>query len=693
MNVINTVLGVLLGYLMSTCYTLVKNYGLAIILFTLLSKVILLPISVWVQKNSIKMVRMQPEINLLKAKYFGDGDRIADEQDRIFKHEKYNPFASIIPLAIQLTLLMGIINVIYHPLDYLLHMDSGLITQLVATAVAITGADPSASTIQLVVVGAIQSGIQLKGVQPEVLSAIQQLDLSFLGFDLTAIPSMTGGMNLWSPVIAGLSSWLLCMAQNRSSVLQSEQSNWNKYGMMAFSVLLSLYLGTFVPIGVAVYWTASNLLAIAQLYMLNAVINPRSYVDYEALESSRKELRELQSIGGKRKLFLHDPNAKRERTDYKRFFSIANKHLVFYSEKSGFYKYFQDVIEYLLEHTNVIIHYVTNDANDAIFEKAAQNPQIKAYYIGIKKIITLMMKMDADMVVMTTPDLQKYHIKRSLVKEDTEYIYMFHGMTSTHLAVREGAYDYFDTILCAGQHQINELRKAEEVYGLPGKNLVPCGYGLMDNLIREYERQQRTEDNVKRILIAPSWQEDNILESCLDELLGQLINKGNIVIVRPHPEFIKRFPQKMQKILDRYGKEFNEYFIVETDFSSNVTIFTADLVITDWSGIAYEFSFSTYKPSLFINTPMKIVNPEYKKIGIEPTDITLRDLVGVSVNLDEMDKLCETIEQLFEDQGTYKNRIKQLRNDYLFNIGYSGEAGGKYIVSQLQQRVSQKMGG
>lgn len=693
MDTINQAISQLLGYAMQLCYLVFKNYGLAILLFTLLSKVILLPVSVWVQKNSIKMVRMQPEINLLKARYFGDGDRIAEEQDKIFKKEKYNPFASIIPLAIQITLLMGIINVIYHPLDYLLHMDSGLIAQLVAAVVAITGADPSASTIQLVVVGAIQSGIQLNGIQPEVLSAIQQLDLSFLGFDLAAIPSMTGGMNLWSPVIAGFSSWLLCMAQNRSSVLQSEQSNWNKYGMMVFSVLLSLYLGTFVPIGVAVYWTASNLLAIAQLYMLNAVINPRSYVDYDALEASRKELRELQSIGGKRKLFSHDPNAKRERTDYKRFFSIANKHLVFYSEKSGFYKYFQDVIEYLLEHTNVIIHYVTNDANDAIFEKAAQNPQIKAYYVGTKKIITLMMKMDADMVVMTTPDLQKYHIKRSLVKEDTEYLYMFHGMTSTHLAVREGAYDHFDTILCVGQHQINELRKTEEIYGLPSKNLVPCGYGLMDNLVREYEKQQRTEDNVKKILIAPSWQEDNILESCLDELLGQLLNKGNIVIVRPHPEFIKRFPQKMQKILDRYGKEFNEYFIVETDFSSNVTIFTADLVITDWSGIAYEFSFSTYKPSLFINTPMKIMNPEYKKIGIEPTDITLRDLVGVSVNLDEMDKLGEAVEQLFEDRGNYQNRIKQLRNDYLFNIGSSGEAGGKYIVSQLQQRVSQKMGG
>ena len=101
-----------LGYVMYFCYYLVHNYGLAIILFTLISKIVLLPVSVWVQKNSIKMVKMQPEINRIKAKHFGDADRIADEQSKIFKREKYNPLASLIPLAVQIILLMGLVEVI-----------------------------------------------------------------------------------------------------------------------------------------------------------------------------------------------------------------------------------------------------------------------------------------------------------------------------------------------------------------------------------------------------------------------------------------------------------------------------------------------------------------------------------------------------------------------------------------------------
>ena len=72
-----------LGYVMYFCYYLVHNYGLAIILFTLISKIVLLPVSVWVQKNSIKMVKMQPEINRIKAKHFGDADRtVQDIQER-----------------------------------------------------------------------------------------------------------------------------------------------------------------------------------------------------------------------------------------------------------------------------------------------------------------------------------------------------------------------------------------------------------------------------------------------------------------------------------------------------------------------------------------------------------------------------------------------------------------------------------
>ena len=171
------------------------------------------------------------------------------------------------------------------------------------------------------------------------LEQVKEFDLMFLGLNLSHTPSIVLGITIAVPVIAGLSSYLLCVAQNKSNVLQAEQSKASQWGMLALSVGLSLYLGFFVPAGIALYWVASNLLAIVQLYALNAVIPPKKYVDYEALEESRKELAALESLGEKKSFFAKDENAKREKEDYKRFFSIRNKHLVFYSERSGFYKY------------------------------------------------------------------------------------------------------------------------------------------------------------------------------------------------------------------------------------------------------------------------------------------------------------------------------------------------------------------
>ncbi|MGN0452478.1 MAG: membrane protein insertase YidC [Ruminococcus sp.] len=694
-----------LGYIMRLCYRFISDYGFAIMAFTLICKIVILPVGIWVHKNGIKIVKLQPAINRIKAKFYGDKERIGEEQNKLYKTEKYNPFASLLPLAIQVILLLGVVAVIYHPFTYIFRTPEPVRIQIEQQTSDITGEELDSSNIQISAINTIkQNPDSFLGIgktaeeQAEIDKAVkmaQNFDIDFFGFDLSATPSRELSDNwvlILAPVIAGFSSWLLCFIQNQINVLQSEQSKANKWGTMIFSVGLSLYLGFFVPAGIALYWVASNLIAILQMLLLNALISPKKYVDYEALEASRQELAAIEKLdGGKKKsIFRKDENAKREKADYKRFFSIANKHLVFYSEKSGFYKYFENIIESLLKNTNIVIHYVTNDPNDAIFKKAEENSRIKAYYIGPKKIITFMMKMDADIVVMTTPDLETYYIKRSYIRKDIEYIYTCHGPSSTIMCTREGAYDHFDTVFCVGKHQVEEIRATEKAYGLPEKTLVPVGFGLLDNLCRMYDAMEKRESEKKQILLAPSWQEDNIMESCLDELIPQLIGKGNKVILRPHPEFIKRYPAKMDAIMNKWQGCDGEDFVFEMDFSSNRTIWESDLLITDWSSIAYEFSLATKKPVLFINTPMKVMNPNYTKTGLTPTDISWRDIVGISVDLDKLDTSAEKVSELLTNSEKYAQQIEDLRTNYIFNLGDSGTAGAKYIYSQIVKRQQEK---
>lgn len=664
---------------MKWCWELLGNYGLAIILFTLCTKIILLPVSVWVHKNSIKMVTIQPDINFIKAKYYGDRDRIAEEETKLYKKIGYSPFASVVPLLLQLLLLSAVVYIVKQPLTSILHI-SGDTVEALARSFGLEESD------QLGVIRMIQSGAETDTSLSAVVSQIKSFDLSFAGFSLGVEPYKTWGIYTLVPVIAGASSLLLCWVQNAINVLQAEQSKLNKYGMTVLSVGISLSLGFFVYSGVALYWVASNLFAIVQQLVLNAVINPKKYVDYSKLEESRAALADIERLGDGKKDVKAKENAKRERADYKRFFKIVNKHFVIYSERSGFYKYYEALISELKKRAkNMTIHYVTSDPDDAIFRLAETDPTIKPYYIGQKKLITLMMRMDADIVAMTTPDLDNYYIKRSLVRKDVEYIYVPHDMMSVHMGFRKAALDHFDTIFCTGEHVAREVRKTEEVYSLPEKTLVKFGYPLEEKLEKAYEDMDKTPHAKREILIGPSWQEDNLLDSCVDTLIEQLMCEENHIIVRPHPEYVKRYPEKIKLLTEKYAGVPDEKLTFELDFTTNKSTYSSDLLITDWSAIAYEFCFSTKKPVLFVNTKMKMENPEWEKLGLTPAEIYLRDKVGVALEKSELDRTKTVADELMSSGEKYKEKITALLHEHLYSYGTNGAEGAKYILRRLAE--------
>ncbi len=331
---------------------------------------------------------------------------------------------------------------------------------------------------------------------------------------------------------------------------------------------------------------------------------------------------------------------------------------------------------------------MTSDYHDRIFQHP--NPRIESYYIGPLALIQFMMRMDADLVAMTTPDLETFHIKRSLVRKDVEYVYIDHGMASFHLMYRKGALDHFDTIFCYGPNNMEEVRETEKLYGLPAKRLVKTGFPLLDSMLKEVRELGEVRNEPRIILIAPSWQKDNILEFCLEETLDPLLDTGYRIIVRPHPEFVKRFPAKIKAIQDRYADQPAERLEIQTDFSSNETVYTADLVITDWSSIAQEFSYATKKPSLFINTPMKILNPEYDRIPLIPLDISLRDQIGISINPDQLDRLPEMVETLFREKDRYGEQIRAVVSHNIFDVGDGARGGGSYIIRRLEIKQEAK---
>ena len=677
MGIIDAI-GYALGWIMSFCFAITKNYGASIIIFTILTKVILFPINLLTQKNSINMVKLMPEENALKIKYIDDKDKLTDERLALYKKYKYNPMLSVIPLLIQIPLVLGLVYVIYRPLTFILRLDHSTVSDLTDKLAGIIGAENITSSHEIEIINYIQNGIMsVSDLLGDTVNRINSLSMTFLGMDLSAVPSFKSDhILLLIPLLSGLSAWLLCEVQNKINVLQITQNKITVVLTTLFMIAFSTYFAFLVPAGVGLYWIFGNLFAIPSMYLLNFVMPPQKYIDYEYLKKMNEQRIEKERI--------HKKYLSREKADYRKFFSVPNMQLMFYSEQSGFYKYYSGIIDYIFENSDIEIHYVTSDPDDKVFRM--DNPQLHTYYIASDKyLIPLFMKLECDMCVMTTPDLEKYHIKRSRVRKDIEYVFVSHGMGSVALTLRKGALDWYDTVFCPGIDTFNEIRDAEELYGTPKKRLVETGYVLIDEMIDAFEKAPHTENKVPKILIAPSWQPDNIIDLCIEQILNQLMKTNHEIIVRPHPQQVRHEPERFDLLKEKYSGCKN--ITIQTDFSSNSPIMESDILITDWSDISWEFAFVTKRPVLFINTPMKIMNPEYDKIKTKPINITLRNEIGKAIDTDEAERINSEIEKMLTERDKYSQKITSVLNEHLYNVGKSKILSGRYIIKSLNKKI------
>jgi len=211
---------------------------------------------------------------------------------------------------------------------------------------------------------------------------------------------------------------------------------------------------------------------------------------------------------------------------------------------------------------------------------------------------------------------------------------------------------------------------------------------LVDDLIPlgEAERKTHKTEGRREILIAPTWNEDNILDSCIDTMLENLLSDEYHITVRPHPEYVKRYASRMNETVEKWRDRVGEGLTFELDFSSNKSIYSSDLMITDWSGISFEFSFATKRPTLFVNTKMKVLNENWQKIDCTPIEITLRDEIGVSIEKHDVSNIASIVKDMFARAGEHEQRIEQALNAAVYNVGNSDPVGAEWILGKLIEK-------
>jgi len=254
------------------------------------------------------------------------------------------------------------------------------------------------------------------------------------------------------------------------------------------------------------------------------------------------------------------------------------------------------------------------------------------------------------------------------------------------MAYRYGAFDHYDSILCCGPHQVEEIQRHEELNNLEPKTLLEAGYYRVERIYeayQEYSLEKSSPVTPKTILIAPSWGVANILESCGDHLTELLLKEGFKVIIRPHPETVRRSPDLIALFASKFGN--NPNFTLETSVATDDSLLRSDVLICDCSGVSLEYAFGTERPVLFLDVPLKVKNQRFRELGIEPLELSLRSEIGVVVPLEELDTVSQLISKLIANSVFYKKRIAKLRKQNVYAFGHSSDIGAQHIINMVDK--------
>ena len=278
------------GYLLDWLYTFTNNYGLALILFSLIVKLVLLPMSVKSKKSMLKMSRLSPQVKALEAKYGDDKQKYQLAVQQMYKEEGVSMGGGCLWSFIPLLILLPLYYVIREPITYMMH-NSRSISEAIVAFLQASGENlgKNAYYAQLAAAGHIGDYMEeLKSLAVTANANLQAMNFQFLGIDLAAIPTFRFwdcegwseiGLFLIPVVSAGLQAASMWISQKMNNQVATnadgeqdadaaKTANQTNATMMLMMPLMSLWIGFSMPAAISIYWIAQAVFGAVQDYFL-----------------------------------------------------------------------------------------------------------------------------------------------------------------------------------------------------------------------------------------------------------------------------------------------------------------------------------------------------------------------------------------------------------------------------------------
>lgn len=316
-NLLYDVFGIPFGFLMKWIYNLVNNYGVAIVLFTLVTKIIFLPVSYKTQKSSARMQSLNPKLEKLRKSYKDNPQKLQEEQMKLYQAEGVNPMGSCLPAIIQMILIFGVLDVVYRPLTHILDFSKDIIgsAREIASGLSSSGINSSDLRRELMTLEQFKNvpekfnelGIEFTSKVSEFCDNFQ-----LFGINLGATPSIhpevwnSASIGLFMiPILAGLAQ----LAQTAYMQIHQKRKNPNAPSMggcmsvyMYILPLFSVWFAFQVPAGVGFYWTISALFSLIINFALNCYFSDKKIA--EMIEKDREKAKKYAEVNGGKKTFM-----------------------------------------------------------------------------------------------------------------------------------------------------------------------------------------------------------------------------------------------------------------------------------------------------------------------------------------------------------------------------------------------------
>lgn len=352
------------------------------------------------------------------------------------------------------------------------------------------------------------------------------------------------------------------------------------------------------------------------------------------------------------------------------------KPYVIYNEGNQYWNTFKPVVEEF-EARKIPLEYLTSSKNDPVFDQKYN--YVKAEFIGEGNSAFAKLNMlSAGVVLMTTPGLQVYQLKRS--KNVKHYSHVLH-MPNDATTYRLFGLDFFDSVLLTGDYQATDLRYLEEKRGINKKELVTVGCPYLDVYKQNIAEIPAEENHPFTVLVSPSWGDVGLLKKYGEKLLDPLSKTGWRIIVRPHPQSKKSEREMLERLTERYKD--NPNIVWDYERQNIFSLKKSDIMISDFSGIIFDYTFLCDKPVMYVNAGIDLRPYDaYDLDGKELWQYSVLRKFGTELKKEQFANIKEVIQSVSDSKELEEARHAAKAEAWM----HEGEAG-KNIVDFMVSKV------